>query len=215
MNHPPDRARGVRVWGVAAILAIVAAQVATHLIDVGAYGLRNRAFDSGLDSSVFGVASSLLVVIAAVAGIAAGLTSRQRWPGICGAALAAYAVLSALEVPQTSGGLLLVLPVLLLILVGLWLSAREGPEPVARLVRIAVGLLVLSFVLHVAVPVGLRHLGIADGSWPYEIKVAVKMASEIAGFGLVAVAFAAIVSDNLAGRAPRIAAALRGSSTAG
>lgn len=215
MNHSPDGARRVRIWGVAAILAIVAAQVATHLIDVGAYGLRNRAFDSGLDSSVFGVASSLIVVVAAVAGIAAGLMGRQRWPAICGAALAAYALLSALGVPQTRDGLLLVLPVLLLILVGLWLSARVEPAPVARLLRAAVGLLVLSFVLHVAVPVALRHLGIAAGSWPYEIKVAVKMASEIAGFGLVVVAFASIMSDNAAGRAPRIVATLRGSSTAG
>ncbi len=215
MNHPTDRGRGVRIWGVAAILAIVAAQVATHLIDVGAYGLRNRAFDSGLDSSVFGVASTLIVVIAAVAGIAAARAGRPRWPGICGAALAAYALLSVLEVPQTRDGLLLVLPVLLLILVGLWLSAREQPAPVVRLLRIGAGLLVLSFVLHVGVPVALRHLGIAAGSWPYEIKVAVKMASEIAGFGLVAVAFAAIVSDDAARRAPRMSATLRGSSSAG
>jgi hypothetical protein len=207
MKRPSEQTRRVLAWGVAAIVAIVAAQITTHLIDTGVYGLRIDALDSGLDSSVFGVASSLIVVIAAAAGIAAGLTSRQRWPGICGAALAAYALLSLLEVPQTSDGVLLVLPLLLLLLIGLWLSARDEPAPVGRLLQIAAGLLVLSFVLHIAVPFAFRHLGIATGSWPYEIKVAFKMASEIAGFGLVAVAFAAIVSEHTARGAPSVAAA--------
>jgi hypothetical protein len=205
MNLRSERTRRTLAWGVAAILAIVAAQIATHLIDTSVYGLRINAIDSGLDSSVFGVASSVIVVIAAVAGIAAGRVSRHRWPGICGAALAVYAVLSLLEVPQTRDGVLLVLPVLLLILVGLWLSAREEPAPVARLLQTGAGVLVLSFVLHVAVPFGFRRVGIATGSWPYEIKVALKMASEIAGFGLVAVAFAAIVSEHTARGAPTVA----------
>jgi len=207
MNLRSDRTRRTLALGVAAILAIVAVQIATHLIDTGVYGLRITAFDSDLDSSVFGVASSVIVVIAAIAGIAAGRVSRHRWPGICGAALAVYAVLSLLEVPQTRDGVLLVLPVLLLILVGSWLSAREEPAPVARLLHTGAGLLVLSFVLHIAVPFVFRRVGIATGSWPYEIKVALKMASEIAGFGLVAVAFAAIVSEHTARGAPRVATA--------
>jgi len=199
---------------MAAIAAIVAVQITTHLIDTGVYGLRINALDSGLDSSVFGVTSSLIVIIAAVAGVAAGRTSRHRWPGVCGAALAAYALLSLLEVPQTRDGVLLILPVLLLILIGLPMSARDEPAPIARLLQIAAGLLVLSFVLHVAVPFMFRHVGIATGSWPYEIKVAIKMATEIAGFGLVAVAFAAIAAERGARGTPRVAAAYGGDSTA-
>ena len=60
---------------------------------------------------------------------------------------------------------------------------------------------------HIAVPFAFRRVGIATGSWPYEIKVALKMASEIVGFGLVAVAFAAIVSEHTARGAPRVATA--------
>jgi len=192
---------------VAAIVAIVAIQIAAHLIDKGVYGLRISALDAGLDSSVFGVAGSIIVVLAAVAGIAAGVTSRHRWPAICGVLLAAYAVFSLLEIPQTRDGVLLVLPILLVILIGLLQSARDEPAPVARLLELGAALLVLSFVLHVAVPFVFRHAGIAAGSWPYEIKVALKMASEIAGFGLVAVAFAAIVSEHTARGAPRVATA--------
>ena len=207
MTLAAGRTHRVVWWGVGAIAVIVAAQVAGHLIDTGVYSLRVNALDSGLDSSIFGIASSLILVAAAAAGVAAGLVSRQRWPGMCGVALAAYAALSLLEVPQTTGGVIVVLPMLAFVLVGLWRASDGQPAPVARPLRIGAGLLVLSFLLHVAVPVGFRHLGIAAGTWPYEIKVALKMASEIAGFGLIAVGFAAIVSEHTPRGAPRVAAA--------
>jgi hypothetical protein len=207
MNLTADRTHRLVWWGVGAIVVIVAAQITGHLIDTGIYSLRVNALDSGLDSSIFGVVSSLILVAAAAAGVAAGLVSRQRWPGMCGVALAPYAALSLLEVPQTTGGVIVVLPILAFVLIGLWRASDDQPATVARLLRSGAALLVLSFVLHVAVPVGFRRLGVAAGSWPYEIKVALKMASEIAGFGVVAVGFGAIVSEHAARGAPRVAAA--------
>lgn len=171
---------------LAAAALVLAVATATHLVDFGVYDLRVRILDSASEWSY----SHLLATVAfasgtLIGGLAAGWAVRRRpaWAltGVLFAVLLADNVTRLHEhIPHWEavyGPLLVVLSVALLAL-----SARTD---LAGLVVAGLGLLVASLVIHVAGPTVVRALGWDATGWAYQVKVAVKEASELAGWTLL------------------------------
>jgi hypothetical protein len=195
MSHPSATTNRIVTAGLVVTLVIVAVQITTHLVDTGVYQLRVNALDSGLDSSIFGVVSACALAGAAACGLVAFAVTRRGVYGTLGVALALLLVANATDLRARPHGTLLVAPILVVILVGLVVAAQTAPGRARGALRAAAALLVVSFVLHVLVPVVFRRIGVADGSWPFEVKVAFKLATELAGFMLAGVGLAAVAYD--------------------
>jgi hypothetical protein len=195
MRHPSATTNRIVTIGVAVTLLVVAVQITTHLVDTGVYHLRVAALDSGLDSSIFGVVSACTLAGAAACALAAYAVTRRVGLGVLGVALAMLLVANATDLRSHPHGTLLLAPILVVILVGLLVASQTAPGRAGAALRAAAALLVVSFVLHVIVPVLFRRIGVADGSWPFEVKVAFKLATELGGFMLAAFGLAAVAYD--------------------
>jgi hypothetical protein len=172
-----------------AIVAVVHA--ALQLVDFGVYDLRVKALDASTDTTLAGVVPSIALAGAAVAALAAALRLRRRALVLLAALLWLELALQRLVLHGGTAGLAATLPLVAAILVLLVRESWRLPEPCGRCVLYGGGLLVASFVLHVLLPPLLSAIGYGAGTWPYEIKVALKHAFEIAGWLTVATGLAA------------------------
>jgi hypothetical protein len=177
--------------GLALTALVAVVHVTLQLVDFGVYDLRVKALDASTDTTLLGVVPSIALACAALAAVAAA--ARLRRP-----ALVALAALVCLELAVQrlvlhggSGGLAATLPLVAAILVLLVREAWRLPEPCGRCVLLGCALLVTSFALHVLLPPVLSAIGYGAGTWPYEIKVALKHGFEIAGWLTVATGLAA------------------------
>jgi hypothetical protein len=167
------------------------AVVATHLIDFGTDQLRVGIFNAASDQSWSHlVVAGMLVVATGFGALATWRSHGQR--GLWATATAILAFLSIDEVTplhnhvdDMSWGKALYAPILLLLGVCLWrLSDRTDQQ---RILRAGLGILVVSFGIHVFGVHIVHALGWASGSWAYQVKVALKEGTELAGWLLVLV----------------------------
>jgi hypothetical protein len=187
---------------------VVAVQMTLHLVDYGVYDLRIRALNSNLDRSAVAWISPVALTVA----LGAAIVIWRRRPVRRGSDLALVVLLAALllemltevrnSIPHWQ--LVLALP-LGAILVLLLLQAREAHGDAALCIVIGCAGLALSFAIHVVGGPALAHLGWGGDSWPYQVKVAIKEASEITGYMLNAAGLV-IVARSLPqrGHAPRV-----------
>lgn len=188
--HAADPSRGVALGGIVLVVLVLVAELTTHLVDYGVYQLRVRVMDANLGSSPVAWISPAAVAVALVAAIL--LARRGRVHVLLPAALGVVLVLTTRHVGESlPHWQLLLLPPLGVALFLLWRGADGLDALAARMCRVGCMLLVSAFVLHVFGGPGLHRLGVHDYSWPYQVKVALKEGSEIAGWLLVASGLAA------------------------
>jgi hypothetical protein len=176
--------------GIAA--AVVAAQVSAHLVDFWALHLRSVSLDSASEDSVFVRIGTVAVLACAVATLALARRRRSLPTALLGLAAAWLFVDGALglheRIPHWT---LLYVPLLAAVLAGFWRLATPFAPTARRLVRAALLLLVLSAAIHRLGPHLLAALGWGPNAWEYQVKIALKEASEIGGWMLLASGLAA------------------------
>jgi hypothetical protein len=175
---------------IAAAFAL-ALETSTHLIDFGVYDLRIRALDSADQWSYSHVLATIAYAAGAVLCATGAVRAVRRRP-----AWATASALFAFLLVDNVGRLhdhvgawpLLYAPVLLALSVSLVAIARG--TPVAGLVYAGLGLLFASLAIHVVGPSVVRALGWGPNGWGYQIKVALKEGTELAGWVLLVPALA-------------------------
>jgi hypothetical protein len=174
--------------GLYAALAAAALVMATQLLDFGAWNLRVRALDASYEWSWSHVASTTCIavgtVLCAAGATRAGAGGRRRaWR----AAAVLMAVLLADNVTRLHEHVPHWPVVYAPIVVGLGvaMAAVAAGRRGARLVHAAVALLCLSLVIHVAGPKAVSALGWSPTSLAFQVKVALKEGTELAGWVLL------------------------------
>ena len=182
-------------------LVLGLAEIATHLIDYGAYHLRIGALDAGQRFSVFGVVSLAALALAVLASLPAAI-QRDTASGERRLLTVLLAVLFALRLAQPPHVLAISLLPALMAVVVLWRLA--GPnESGCFPVRLGCALLVLSFGVHAFGTKIVSILGYGTDSWTYEAKVAIKHASELAGWLAVGIGVFTLQRRPRFSKAPR------------
>jgi hypothetical protein len=188
------------------VLALVGftAVLITHLIDFGSNNLSIRLFNADSDASWSHVLIAAIIVVAtAAAAVGAWRSQTQRgWWGAATAILGFIAIdeISSLHtrIDSMSWGKALYAPILLALCVCLWrLSAGRRASFVLRAGLLT---LVISFAIHVFGPHVVSALGWGYDSWAYQVKVALKQGTELAGWllvvwGLCRLVFGSVRSD--------------------
>jgi hypothetical protein len=181
------------------------AVVVTHLVDFGADDLRIRLLNANSDASWSHLVVAATLVAATAVAIAGATQSRAGWRLCTGlAAILAFLSISEIttlhaEIDRMSWGKLVYTPLLLVLCACAWGLPGLGR---GRLVlRVGFATLVLSFAIHVFGPHVVHALAFNNGSWAYQIKVALKQGTELAGWLLVLLGlWQVLLSDQ---RAPR------------
>jgi hypothetical protein len=175
--------------GAAAAAAI--AVVATHLLDFGAWDLRVHVLDSGYEWSFSHVLATLAYAAgAAICGAraAGAVRARREW----WVAFAVFGVLLVDNVTRLHEHVpmwpLLYGPFLAALCVAVVRLASGSDRAV--LVYGGVVLLCGSLAIHVLGPPLVHAFGWGVESWAYQVKIAVKEASELAGWVLLVPALA-------------------------
>jgi hypothetical protein len=179
-----DGARVARI-GIGFAAVVVAAQVSAHLFDFWALHLRSLLLDSASEHGVFVRLGGVAILACAGATLAHTRSSRLAVPlAVVTAWLFADGLLGLhAHIPHWK---LVYVPLLGAIAAGYWLlSAPFAPSP-RRLVGAALVLLMLSAAIHVLGPPALAALGWGPSAWQYQVKIALKEATEIAGWILLA-----------------------------
>lgn len=165
----------------------IAAVGVTHLIDFGAYHLRYRILNANSAASW----SHLVVAGVFAVGAVVCVTSAWRSPASRAAWLATGVMLVPLffvgeaagvhaEIDALSHGRLLYAPILALLVYCVWHITRAGAY--FAIARAGAMLLVASYAIHVLEPHNIaRALGWSEGGWGFQIVVALKEGTELAG----------------------------------
>jgi hypothetical protein len=183
----PLRARtGSRLAPYLVALLALAVESATHLVDFGAYDLRYKLLDSASEWSYSHLLATLAFAVGAAAGVAgvrAGARPRRAWIGIA----ALFALLLTDNVTRVHEHVpawpLFYAPILLALAVSIVTAARRTDLAVIAWVGLAT--LGASLAIHVFGPGFLRLFGWGPQTWAYQIKVALKEGSELAGWVLL------------------------------
>ncbi len=183
------------VTGVAPFVLATAGFVAvviSHLIDFGSDNLRIGLLDADSDASWSHHLIAALLVVATALALASAWRSRDHrglWAVVTGIlAFIAVDELSSLhtQVDQMAWGKALYAPILLVLGISLWRLAARRPR--GWVLRVGVAVLFVSFGIHVFGPHIVHALGYGTDSWPYQVKVAFKQGTELAGWLLVLMA---------------------------
>jgi hypothetical protein len=174
-----------RIMAIGLGLAVLAAlaQIVTQVISFAVYDDRIGALNSDVHASIFGIVSIVAMGAAAAAtAVRAREAANPRpWWLLTGILTVLLAVRAAL--PDDPAALSAPLAI---VFVGFWVLTARDPARPRTMLRVALFLLVFSFVIHV---VGLKivtELGYGYNTWPYEIKGMLKHSTEIAGWVLIA-----------------------------
>ena len=191
--RPGARARGSRelaVW-LAPAVGVALAQIAAQLVDFQLYDFHLRALNANSDASVVawltpaGMALALGGILACIRFRA---TARAR-SGVVAALLVGLLVVASARRGAFGGSLslhrstLMLAPALVVLLALLLREARQAEVTSRQLLRIGCALLVGSYVLHV-LGGSLADAG-GEHSWPYQLGVALKEGTEVAGWLIV------------------------------
>ena len=176
-RHDGDRIARLGL-GIAAV--VVTAQIAAHLVDFWALGLRSVLLDSADEHSVFARLGTVAILACAIATLMLG----QRMLGLACTWLFADALFGIHEhIPHWT---LIYIPVLAGVVGGYWLLSASFAPAAQRLARCALLLLVLSAAIHLLGPHLLALFGWGPSAWQYQVKIALKEATEIGGWILLA-----------------------------
>jgi hypothetical protein len=205
---PPRRRllTGPLVVGAAALIA----EVTTHLIDFGVYDLRIRILDSSAEWSY----SHLLATFALAAGAlacargAAWGDKRRLWR-VASALFAFLCVDGATRLHEHVPAWPILYAPVLIALSGSLVAISSGTDQ-ADVVFVGLALLFGSFAIHVFGPGVVHAFDWAPSGWAYQVKVALKEGSELAGWVILVPAVFRFAS----GPADRRFDGLRGVSTA-
>ena len=173
----------------ATALAAGLAQATAQLVDFWAFDLRYPELNGNDSANAFGWLSVAMMVVALAAFAAAGLAQRSR--GLSWALVPIFAFLvvdnRADLHERVAHGKLLFLPLLIVLFLLVWhVSIRSSPRS-RRLLRLGLASLVVSFTIHLTGPTILSAAGwYSDAAWQDQVKVAVKEATEVAGWILLA-----------------------------
>jgi hypothetical protein len=173
--------------GVAAAVCLALAQAAAQLVDFWAFGLRYAVLNGNSSANAFswvGGAAMLATIVAFTAAALARVHTR---------ATSTLAVLFTFLLVDNRAdiherlphGKLLFVPLLFVVLALIWRVSTEAPPVSRRLLRAGLVMLAVSLSVHLAGPTILSWAGWTSGDWQYQVKVAIKEATEIAGWILV------------------------------
>ena len=182
MQATRDRACAV---GILATAILVVAQVTAQLTDYAAFHSRIVALDSNSHTSVFGIASLAAQALAAIVAWRYARRSPRRslWVFVG----STIAILLVLRVSATFSSLLVVPTAALFVI---WWMGAEDLGSRGHLLRVALLLLVFSFLVHVVGPKIISAIGADSTSWAYEVKGILKHTTELAGWSLATLAVA-------------------------
>ena len=182
-------ARVIRI-ALIVVCALFSATIAAHLIDFGFYHLRIRVMDAGISSSPVAWIGPGALVIAVLATVF--LARRGRIAASLAPVLAVVLVLATRHLGESLPyWQVLLLPPLGLALFLLWRESERLDPLAAKTCRAGCALLVAAFAVHAFGPPVLHAFGVAEYSWPDQVKIALKEGLEIAGWLLVASGLAA------------------------
>lgn len=208
-----DVARRVTVIGIRLAMVAVSIQTALYLIDAALPGSR-RLLDADDDGSAYSWIAVTATAAAALAAflLAALLRERQRRFYPLAALVAFLSLDDMVQIHEDLGRLaripgvdyserlvwpILYLPILVATFVLLETIARATTEPLRRLIRLGLALLVAAVVLEVAAFALLVDDGLTRLTAVYILEVAVEEAAELAGWIAIATALTAILASRL------------------
>jgi hypothetical protein len=186
----------------------------TQLLDYSAWNLRVRTLDSSYEWSWSHFASIAAIALGAVlcavgatrAGARGAADGRRRaWRAaavLMGVLLADNVTRLHEHVPHWP-----VVYAPLVVGLGVAVAAVAAGRPGAGLVHAAVGLLCLSLVIHVAGPKVVSALGWSPTSLAFQVKVALKEGSELAGWVLLLAGLSRLVPPSVKRKRARAATA--------
>jgi hypothetical protein len=196
-----------RKWTVPLALAAIAAVAATHLVDYGVYDLRYWMLNANSPASwSHGVVAGLLGVGAAVCLMGAWRLPQQRVAWVATAAiLALFCIGEVSEIHAKIDALsrLLYVPVLAIMVYCVWRLTRRGAY--YTVIGAGAALLVTSYAIHVLEPRNIAEaFGWRAGGWAFQVVVAIKEGTELAGvlLALLALWGTAAAPAQAAGAAP-------------
>jgi hypothetical protein len=176
-------------YGTVVTVVLAIAATVGHLVDYAAFDFRIRALDTNTHASVFGALS--LVALAASFAAAAINAVKEPEQRARGAALAAVlGILLVLRVVHPEDVVLLALPLIAAAFVLLWWW-RTSDARARRVLRAGCLLLAASLVVRRFGFDAVKTLGYGIDTWAYQVRVALKHSSELAGWLLVAIALLA------------------------
>lgn len=182
---PRLRQARLRPWLVGAG-AVVAVELATHLVDFGADDLRIRILDSAYEWSWSHLVATAAFATAAVLGFvgARRATSHKRAWQATGGLFALFFVDNVTRLhDHVARWPVVYAPLLGALMLSVAVVAWDTDQ--RRIVLAALTLLIASLAIHVLGPHAVRALGWGPDSWAYQIKVGVKEGSELAGWVLL------------------------------
>ncbi len=172
----------------------------THLIDFGVYNLRYTILNANSSASwSHGVTAGALGLGAAVSLAGARGQPERRATWVANAAMLALFFADEIselhtEIGSLSYGKLLYAPILAVLAYCVWSLTRRGAY--FAVVRAAAALLVSAYVIHVLDPHNIaRTLGWTVGGWAFQVVVAVKEGTELAGVLLALLALSGAASS--------------------
>jgi hypothetical protein len=169
---------------IAAIVLVL--EIATHLVDFGAWNLRVRLLDSAYEWSSSHILASVAIAAGAViCGLGALAADRRRRTWVVASAL--FGVLLIDNVTRLHDGIphwqVLYVPLLAALCIAT-VRVALGTDALP-LVLAGIALLCGSFAIHTLGPHVVHLLGWGVASWGYQVKVALKEGTELAGWVLL------------------------------
>jgi hypothetical protein len=177
--------RGVFAFAALALLAVLA----THLIGFGADHPMPALLNADSSSSWSHRAVSAILVLATASCLLGAVRFRpERGLWATAAVILAFLSIDELttlhaQIDDATWGKALYAPILLVLGICLWwLADNTAQRP---LLRVGLLTLIVSFAIHVFGVHVVHALGWTTGSWPYQVKVALKEGTELAGWLLI------------------------------
>jgi hypothetical protein len=177
--------------------------VTTHLVDLGVYDLTIRPLDASYEWSWSHVAATGALAAGAMIGAAGWrLAARRRRAWLAGSAI--FGLLCVDNVTRfhthITGWPLIYAPLLGTLFLAVAAVAWDTER--APAVAAGLGLLATSLAIHVFGHELVRALDWGPRSWPYEVKVALKEGTELAGWTLLVPALATLALRARIARGP-------------
>jgi hypothetical protein len=186
----PTQTDRLRAAGIATIVVLVLAGAAAQFLNYG-LDLRVEVLDASGDGGAFGLVGQLAAASAALA--AWSVLSRVRGWDVATAVLPLLLTFLAVDKAlrlhdDISRWRLYYAPLLLATFIALVMAARRLPAPSPRLMRHALLMLSVAFLIHLTAKPVLHRLGVVQDSWTSQITGMAKHGAEVAGWLLVTLA---------------------------
>jgi hypothetical protein len=196
-------ARGNRVARVGVVVAalVVVAQITAQLVDFWVFDLRIATLDSSRGSAVFDRIGTFAILACALATFAVARLRGEWLPALLAILVSWLFVDELLDLhDRTPHWALIYLPQLAALFAGFWMLSKSFAASPRALVRWGLIVLAVSAVIHLAGASVVSRLGWGPGDWEYQVKVALKEATKVGGWLLLAGGLAAAAAQPYAAR---------------